>query len=242
MVYYILRNSLNRKITGKYPQTVNAEYSCSVWDEPRFIDHEAVDFKKVNFNPITAKAILAKKAKLTDYMYPGGMGFSKKPLISGKLKAILEITDKQGLQIYNSPVIYQGSQVEDYWVLNPYIFDMQAIDFKKAEVYLMEMTFTKVKKLDVLTYKDFVMQKAIIKEKGYPYSIYIENVHILENITSDFLVLENVEGGVMYLVSERLKQHLEAEGITGIEYQPSYLNFNEWKISGGAREKLYGKA
>ncbi|MBB5395603.1 hypothetical protein [Mucilaginibacter sp. AK015] len=242
MAYYILNESLNRKILGKYPQVENTVYSCDSWEDPRFIEHESVSFEKVNFTPITAKAILAKKARLNDFMYPGGMGFSKKPLISGKLKSILEVTDKQGLQIYNSPVIYQGNEIEDYWVLNPYIFDMQAIDFKNVDVYLMEKYVHKIKKLDVLTYEDFIKQKAMIQEKGYPYSIYIENVHILENTTSDFLILENVEGGVMYLVSERLKQHLEAEGITGIEYQPSYISFNEWLAKGGLREQLYGKA
>jgi hypothetical protein len=241
MTYYILNESLNSRIIGKYPQAVDAEFSCDVWDEPQFIDHKKVSFKQIDFEPFTAKAIMVKKAKLTDYMYISIMGFSLKPLVSGKLKAILEITDNQGLQFHYSPVIYQDNEVADYWVLNPYVFDMAAIDFEKADVYLMEKTFRKVKKLAVKNHEDFIKEKGLIIEKGYPFSIYIENVYILDRITNDFLVIENVEGGINYLASEKLKQHLEAEGITGIEFQPSNLSFNQWKIQGGERERLYGK-
>lgn len=238
MEYYILNNSLDKKIVGKYPQVENALYTCDVWNDNRFIDHEDVSFKKNNFTPITANAILVRKAKLTDYLYLGVMGFTRKPLVSGRLKGILEVTGNQGLQFYNSPVIYQGSEINDYWTLNPFLFDMQSINFEVAEVFLMERMLKKNEKLDVKSYKDYVLHKETVDKKGYPYSIRIQNIEIIDDTKSDFLVIENVHGGVNYLVSETLKQHLEAEGITGIEYQPSALTFNEWLAPGGERERI----
>jgi hypothetical protein len=242
MNYFIIDNSINKKIVGKYPQAVDAEYSCDVWDDPRFIDDAAVSFKKVDFEPITAKAIMAKKAKLTDYMHIGVNGFTRKPIVSGKLKSILEITGNEGLQFHHSPVIYQGKEVEDYWVLNPFLFNMQSINFKRANVYLMESMFNIVERLNINTYEDYLKQKAIVEEKGFPFSIRIKDFQISEENVIDFLVIENVKGGINYLVSEKLKQHLEAESITGIEYQPLNLSSNEWLGPGGERERLYGKS
>ncbi|MEG2334861.1 hypothetical protein [Chryseobacterium sp.] len=48
----------------------------------------------------------------------------------------------------------------------------------------------------------------------------------LDNLP-DFLTLNKVEGGIQYLVSEKLKQEIEDAGCTGIEFQPSYLSLNE---------------
>ncbi|QXV66243.1 hypothetical protein INP83_03900 [Mucilaginibacter sp. 21P] len=241
MIYFNLRGSLSRTVAGKHIQAEFAEYFCDIWEDPKFIDHANVSFKKVDFEPITAKAILVKKAKLTDYINPRMVGFSLKPLVSGKLKSILEITGNEGMQFHRSPVIYQGNEIEDYWVLNPFLLDMDTIDFSKARVYVMERTVTKVEQLPIVNFKDYEREKKAVDDRGYPYSIYIENVHILDGTTSDFLILEKVQGGVMYLASERLKQHLEAEGITGIEFQPCNLSLNEWLAQGGPREKLYGK-
>ena len=58
----------------------------------------------------------------------------------------------------------------------------------------------------------------------------------------DFFVLNYIDGGIKYLVSEKLKQEIEEAGCTGIEFQPSELSYSEWTAPGGERERVYGKA
>jgi hypothetical protein len=47
--------------------------------------------------------------------------------------------------------------------------------------------------------------------------------------------------GENFYVSEKLKQEIEDAGCTDIEFQPIELSYNEWVVSGGEREKIYGK-
>ena len=54
-------------------------------------------------------------------------------------------------------------------------------------------------------------------------------------------MLQNVQGSVKYVVSEKLKKEIEEANCTGIEFQPVELSITEW-LHGGEREKIYGKA
>ena len=105
----------------------------------------------------------------------------------------------------------------------------------------MERTFNKVEQLQILTYQDFLYEKQRIEEKGYPFSIFVEKLDFLE-YSEDLLVLEDVEGGAMYIVSGILKERIEKAGITGVEFQPSHLSLNEWLSPAKERENIYGKA
>ena len=52
-------------------------------------------------------------------------------------------------------------------------------------------------------------------------------------------MLRHVEGGVKYVVSEKLKKEIEDASCTGIEFMPVELTLNEWLH--GERQKIYGK-
>lgn len=96
MNFFCIRESLDKRQVGIYPQVEEALYSCDVWNEPKFVD--GIEFKKVDFEPIVAKAILRKKAKPSDLISAGIIGFHLKLLMSDKLKIILEKSKKTGLQ------------------------------------------------------------------------------------------------------------------------------------------------
>ena len=53
-------------------------------------------------------------------------------------------------------------------------------------------------------------------------------------------MLQYVEGGIKYVVSDKLKKEIEDSGCTGIEFQPIELSINEW-LQGGEREKIHNK-
>src|SRR5215217_8163820 len=117
MKYFFINNSLNPKVLGHYPQVKSIKQNCDLWDEPKFIEH--IEFVKVNFQAITANAVLHPKSKPTDLINVSGMGFTRKLLMSGELKKILENNRKSGLQFFKSNLIKE-IEIDDYWVLNMY--------------------------------------------------------------------------------------------------------------------------
>lgn len=238
MKYYCIENSLNRKILGHYPQVKDIRQNCDVWDEPRFIEH--VHFKKIDFEPITANAILYPSSKLTDLISVTGMGFTRKLLVSDKLKGIIRETRSSGLDFYPSPLIHKNELINSYWVLNSFEIDMEFVDIEKSKVvwrkrkegggtYLTDINFASI---DEFTKK--------IEEDGLEGALYLNKIEIKENIDADFFTLLHVEGGVKYVVSEKLKREIEEANCTGIEFMPVGLTLNEWLHN--ERGKVYGKS
>lgn len=239
MKFFCLKESLDDKIVGKYPQVENAIYPCEIWTEPTFVDR--VNFIYTDFVPLTATAIIKEGAKLTDLISAGIVGYSLKLLMSGRLKKSIQAFRTSGLQFYQSSVLFDESEVIDYWVLNPFEINMEFIDYRKSEIFLIKNVFNKIEKLEIQTFDDFMDQKSRIESKGYPFSILIDHIELVDNVSQDFFTLLNVEGGVKYVVSERLRQHIELQGLTGIEFMPVEFSLNEWHGSGREREKVYGK-
>jgi len=244
MKFYSIKNSLDRKILGNYPQVKSYKYHCDIWNDPKFI--EQVQYTKVDFEPITANAILHPKSKLTDLIDAGGVGFTLKPLVSKKLKHILENSIKKGLQFFKSPLIFKENLVNDYFVLNMYENKNNLIDIKNSKIKYdkkaddYKFTFrTETKYLSFDNYEDFndALNKALSNNEFF----YIEKIELKQNIQENFFMLKNVEGGVQYIASEKLKKEIEDANCTGIEFQPIELSLNEW-LHGGEREKIYGKA
>ena len=98
MKYYIIRQSLNLKIVGSFPQAIEAKHNCDVWNEPKFIEHQ--ELIKLDFVPIISNAILKTKSKLTDLVSASGMGFTRKLLVSNKLKSVIESCANFDLQFF----------------------------------------------------------------------------------------------------------------------------------------------
>ncbi|WP_296151644.1 DUF1629 domain-containing protein [uncultured Flavobacterium sp.] len=239
MKYFSINNSLNPKVLGHYPQVKEIKQNCDVWNEPKFIEH--VNFEKIDFEPITANAILHPKSKLTDLISVTGMGFTRKLLISGLLKTILENNRGTGLQFFQSNLIYKNEEIEHYWILNSFEIDMNLIDIQKSNfvwrkrkeeggTYLLDVKFNSLDEFCKKIVNDNLEGK-----------LYINKLAIKEQASVNFFTLLNVEGAVKYIVSENLKKEIEDAGTTGIEFQPVELSYQEWSAPGGERERIYGK-
>lgn len=235
MNYYSIRNSLNPKILGHYPQVKGIKHNCHVWSEPRFIEH--VHFKKVDFEPITANAILYPSSKPTDLISATGMGFTRKLLVSDKLKEIIRESRAGGVDFYPSPLIHKNEYINGYWVVNSFEIDMAFVDIEKSKVvcrkeedgtYLVDVSFTSV--------DEFIRK---IEAEGLEGKLYLDSIEIKKNVNADFFTLLYVAGGVKYIVSEKLKKEIEDAGCTGIEFMPATLSLNEWLHN--ERAKIYGK-
>lgn len=243
MKYYFLRNTLDVKIKGFYPQIKNVQYHCHIWDTPNFMGN--IHFKKFPDDVILATPILDKKANLTDLIEIDNIGFNPNLLISEKLKKVLEkhINENKG-EFINCPIIKNDVEFSNYWIFNGYSFNQEFIDFQNSLIKYekqdedFETTYkTKMIFLSLDNLEQFDEYLKIAEEKAE--LITIEKLILKENITPDFVMLRYVFSG-LYLVSEKLKHEIEEAGCTGIEFQPSYLSLNEWLHN--EREKVYGKA
>nr|WP_314839376.1 DUF1629 domain-containing protein [uncultured Flavobacterium sp.] len=238
MNYYIIQESGNLKIIGKYPQVQTIHNNCHVWDEPKFVEH--IHHEKVDFEPITSNAILHKKSKQTDLInVNGAMGFSGKLLISGKLKTILENNRKSGMQFFKAPIIQNDILINDYWLLNMYEFSNEFVDFNKSTIYYRKYNPNEIEDFNIIHKKSLEDFNGQIKINTMFDEFYLYSISIKPNIIDDFFQLNFTQ---KYVVSEKLKKEIEDADCTGIEFQPIELSFNEWTMPGGEREKLYGKA
>lgn len=237
MKYYYIRNSLNKKVIGHYPQVKEVKYNCHVWNDPLFIDR--FHFVKITVQPIVANAIIYAKAKLTDLIDSSSMGFTSKLLISDKLKSILESKRATGMQFFKSSVFRDGNEFEKFWVLHTYEFNMEYINFSKSKIIVRikkKQGGTELKIVEVSSMEEFLKLTEFHKQKMEIVSI--ENICLNSDVKEDFFFIKTAG---QYIVSEKLKEEIEEVGCTGIEFQPIELSFNEWTSLGGEREKIYGK-
>lgn len=220
-MYYRMTHSIDEKIVGKFPQSITAAYDeIEDVNDSKFIDR--IFFKKVDYDPITVKAILEKKAIPTDLISVACKGFSLKLLMSSKLRKILENNRKTGIQFFNSNIIHNNKEIDGYSIMNAYEASSNFIDYQNSEIYLTEFGFKKIEKRFFSTEEDFFNSYNIIKNKNNNLGLKIIKLHLIddEKINEDFFILTHVEGGVGYFVSERLKSEIESANCTGIDFMP----------------------
>ena len=223
MEFFIIENSLDPKVLGNYPQVRDIKHSCHIWDEPKFIEHWR--FKNIPYDPITSNGILYSKSKLTDLINITGVGFTLKPLLSGKLKSIIEAYKTTSINFYRSSVIQNGIEIEDYWILYANQESPECIDFEKSTVLTRNKQpkgGTFLQEVQVANLEDFESQRLVYK------NLFVQNIFIKENTSLDFFALQNVEGGIKYLVSEKLKVEIEKHKCTGILFRPEGISLNAW--------------
>jgi len=246
MKYYRLNFSLSTKVRG------NSEYikkshikipnDKMYWEEPKFIG--SVRNEKIEFQPYLLDVELFSNSKINDLIMDAGP-ISTKLIISDKLKYILEDYRKTGMQFFNINILREKEIYNNYWVLNMYEFNQEFIDFSNCKIIYQEKAVDfevsyLVNEKNVFINNQDEFYKFIEKSRINDEIVWIEKL-VLDNVNEDFFMLKYVFGGCGYYVSENLKQEIEDSGCTGVEFQPIELGYNEWVVSGGEREKIYGK-
>ncbi|CAA7196976.1 imm11 family protein [Chryseobacterium potabilaquae] len=238
MKYYLITESQRKKDFGEsFPQSQKAIHYDR--DSPNHIENNFGI--KIEFKPIISCPIVNKKARITDLI--GSVSNLGNLQISTKLKSVIEKYTGKGIQYFRNTVLHNEQEYTDYWLLHPYQFDHEYIDFqnsmikykKKADDYKTSRK-TNIVFLSLNTLQEFEGYKEKARKKLE--TITIEKLFLKENvIKKDFFALRYVFGGMFY-VSEKLKKEIENQGCTGLEFQPSYLSYYEWRTE---REKVYGK-
>lgn len=239
MKFFALENSLDEKIMGKIPQIKEFIHHCNIDKEPNHIDKYI--FEKIEIQPILSNIVLYANAKQTDFINTyGNVGFGFGNLISDKLKLILEDFNCYGFQFFKTYILQNNKKNDNYCQTSIYDFPYQFIDFKNTIVSLKDSITRKVvsEPSNINNLEDF---QSLINSLEFPISISLSNLSFNKNMDLDFFTLRFFEnGGSNGIVSEKLKNELEKNEITGIEFRPIELSLREWYDSSD-REKIYGK-
>lgn len=225
--YFSIHNSLNEKIMGKLPQVKEVVHNCNISDNPNFIDK--FPFEKIEVNPILSNAVLFVKSNQTDLIHTSSVGFSYgSMLISEKLKTILEQFNCFGIQFFSTYIIHKDKKIENYWQTHIYDIPYDFINFKNTDLLLKDRD--KDRKL-IQNYLERVFNKEeflnMVGNMKYPKMLFLKNISFIESMSLDYFFLRNFEGASLGIVSEKLKNEIEKQEITGIEFKPLDVNLKD---------------
>jgi hypothetical protein len=215
-MFYRIHHSANPKETGKpYQQSIHCKVSSiPVSDPHHFMSlylKEVDDVSKY----VTPKAILEKNAKLTDLVSTGFDG-GVRLLISNKLKNILARQHHAGLQFFPTSVFgADGTEVKDYWLMNPFSFDFNHIDFAKSKFSIRGLGGVKLGDIEISKIEQF---HAALRDRALPKSLQIETLHIIPVTEKNLLIIRWVYGAIGYYVSDSIRKEIEDAGCTGIAF------------------------
>lgn len=238
MKYFAIENSLNNKIQGKIPQIKEHIFNCHV-DNPNFIDN--LSFSKIELTPILANVVLYSDALKTDLIESNGSGFSfGSMIISEKLKKIFDNSNVYGVQYFKTEIIQRNETFSNYFQTHIYDFPFQYIDFKKTNFILKDRDINRNVVLSNINFKNFGEFSTFTNDIIYPKMIEFKEISFNSEMNLDYFFLR-FSNAIKGIVSENLKNHIESQKCTGIEFRPIELSYDQWHGTGKEREKIYGK-
>ena len=241
MKYYCIENCLNEKLMVKLPQIKEFIYHCNVDTDPNSIDKFI--FEKIEIQPILSNVVLYANAKQTDFINTyGHVGFSTGNLISDKFKQLLENFNCYGFQFFKTYIVQKNEKVETYWQTNVYDFPYQYIDFEKTSFLFKDRDANKNMISKIMNFKDVVEFKVFANQVRYPKWIFFKDIVFKQDMNLDFFALRYAEGAQKGIISEILKNELEKNEITGIEFRPIEISFQDWIKRDGPRDQIYGRS
>ena len=214
MKYYRIRHSL--KDTGrKFPQVEAGVGDFNVTDS-NYIGNVSHYLKKINGNVILPELVLYKSAKLTDLISSGFMGTGDGLILSNKLYTIISSYSGENQQFFKIKLHHKNLENDSYWYLHPSSVNNDLIDFSKSEVWELN-SFIKDKERVFINSEEFYEESNKTK---YPKMLAIDK-YVLKDNCPDFFILNFIEGGIGFFVSEKLKNEIEDSGCTGIVFTES---------------------
>lgn len=241
MKFFAIESSLNQKFMGKIPQVKEFLHHCDVENETKFIDR--FHFEEIKIQPILSNVVLFSDAKQTDFIdVYGNIGFISGYLISSKLKLVLDKYNTYGFQYFKTFIIQKAQKNENYWQTNIFDFPFQYIDFAKTTFLFKYKDINKNDVNEIIQFRNKDEFKSFADQTRYPKWVFFDTIFFNENMNLDFFSLRYTNGGHKGIVSERLKEEIEKQNCTGIEFRPIEISLNDWLKRDGPRDQIYGRS
>jgi hypothetical protein len=196
-------------VVGKYPPFETGYFPVNFEDSRLILNiyYEKISGKEV-FAPVPK---LRKGSKLTDFM-PGP---GSREILSSRLKQIILGTKPLGMEFLPQRIIKDNIELSDFWLTNNFAFDFGVIDFAKTEISIMKSVWDEDYRIQTKNSEEFVQ---LVEQIKLPQNVKIFRPYFLENYEKDFFALRYVYNGFSFFCSQRFREKLEAEKITGIRF------------------------
>lgn len=241
MKYYSIQNSWSKKLLGVH-EPYKEFIDLGNVNNPK---HSGKHFLgKIDFTPEIPILVLKDKACLLDLMpHPSTIGFAGKLVISSKFKSILEKNNITDFQFFPIELRQKNKTIENYWLMHPCKEHLEEIDFKRSEIYISG-AIRPIKKIDIKSLLHFKQMREELGTKGYQKRsialLMITNILIKQSCVKNILKLNHVRGKGTFFVNEILKEYIENEECTGIEFILLEVSKEEFFKENGYRHKVYG--
>jgi hypothetical protein len=210
--FFRVDHSTNEQEIGlTFPQSQKARIAGSV-DDPRALSQQAIG-KPLPSDVLLPEPEVHRKAIVTDLISCVATGM--RPILSPTLINIFEKYSSPNDIEFVPITIWKNNKKLEYWLSNPLIFKMDAINYAASEIWLADFGFSKLEKLHIQNESAYV---DTAKSLQRPKALLINIVKIRENTTTDFFHLINVVSGIGYYVSEIVKNEIEKAGCTGVSF------------------------
>jgi hypothetical protein len=186
-------------------------FTNSITTKPLFIGND----KKIEVPELFQHR---KTSKITDNLNGLLAGFSFTMIISEKLKELLKTMKVFEMSFFKTIYTTLENKELDYYFVKAKVEALESIDYDKTEFYEWENIgpLNKSKK-NPLKFKN--KDELINYEKNGGVAYEILKLVIDKNWEYDFFALKMVEDfALCFIVSEKLKEQMEQEGITGVGF------------------------
>ena len=165
--------------------------------------------------PVLSGFILTPKAKITDILSEYA-SYGREPLMSERLKKMIEnefLTSP--CQFY--PVQFaKKMQIYDYYFMHLLDVAEPLIDFQASQFCVRKFS-DKIRDIEVSSLQDLKKKQREVFEEDVAYMIRPERLCFTQNFNYD---LFKIPFGIGMYISERLKERLVDQDITGIKIDP----------------------
>lgn len=223
--FYKINYSINPKIVGKLPKYSDSQINGFIDPENNSVErtdkyqHKGLTYIPEGIDMHKFKA--DDNAKITDLMsslFFASQGF----FVSNQLNEILNSFILSNVKVYDATIFFKESILKYHFL--DFIRTYDIVDFSNSK-FIGDHSSPLMRigggEISVLSFEDYKEKGRLLRnEKGFVFEII--PVKLVLNYSSD--MLQFPFSGLKY-VSEHLKQKIEEEKLTGVEFEDTNIEF-----------------
>ena len=211
-MYYKLSQSIDLNVIGKVRET---QVSCWTPLQMRILRTPWRLFSSPNIQ----KFELEKNAQLTDSLYCFGLSSYNNFLLSPKFKNLLNRYHLMGHQFIKSIVYGRKNTTYNYYFFHTSDMHLpELVDYQKSTFYSTEWLNNNTRKpITLQNFEEYKYLMSLDKEAKMGY--HLEQIALSESFDPELDLFNLFPLDFDCYISERLKNAIEEENITGVEFE-----------------------
>ena len=213
MNYYLIKRSSDIEEIGDTKQTIfKPPYNPT-------LPNTFKDIKvggSIDFELRVPEFLLAPYAKITDFMRMASISYSTVKMISPRFLELLQNFQLADHQLFKTKVFDKTRGWDYYFFYFTQTFDEEYVDFEQSEFVITHISRI-ISPIEINSFEEFKEKRREVRNDSNTVD-YISLVFKTEKIPYDFFrIYKTFYRG--FFVSERLKEAIEAAGLTGMTFK-----------------------